>query len=428
MAKSEKIPSGYKKTEIGIIPEAWEVKRLGEIGEIITGGTPSTGNKKYWNGEYIWVTPTDISERKYIYNTERKLTKEGVDKVSFIPKNSLLVTCIASIGKNAILKKDGACNQQINAIIPFKNHNIDFLYYLIELNNDTLLKYAGQTATPILNKNDFSHLIFYFPPLSEQRAIARVLSDVDKFIESLGRLIEKKKLIKKGAMQELLTGKKRLPGFKGEWVRKKLGEIGEITGAGLDKKIRKNEIPIRLLNYMDVYTRDFLYNKEISFCTTAPKNKIEQCSIKKGDVFFTPSSELQTDIAISAVSMEDMREVVYSYHIVRFRLKENWDLKFRTYIFKTREFLRQAERFAEGSGKRYVISLKKFRELEIYYPQDIEEQRAIAKILSDMDAEIEALERKKKKYEMIKKGMMGVLLTGKVRIKNNNCREKRDGK
>jgi len=219
-------------------------------------------------------------------------------------------------------------------------------------------------------------------------------------------------------MQELLTGKRRLPGFTGEWVKKKLGEIGSITGAGVDKKIRKNEIPVRLLNYMDVYKKDFLYNKDVRFNTTAPKIKLDQCSVKKGDVFFTPSSELQTDIAISAVAMEDMPGVVYSYHIVRFRLHENWDLKFRTYIFKTSKFLHQAERVAEGSGKRYVISLKKFRELEVYYPENIEEQQAIAQILSDMDAEIEALEKKKAKYEKIKKGLMEQLLTGKIRLKN----------
>ena len=149
---------------------------------------------------------------------------------------------------------------------------------------------------------------------------------------------------------------------------------------------------------------------------TAPKYKAEKCSIKRGDVFFTPSSELRTDIALSAVAMEDIDDAVYSYHVVRYRFYDEWDIHFKTYIFNTRFFFSQAETMCEGSGKRYVISLKKFKELEIMYPIDLREQKAIAQILSDMDAEIEALEEKLEKYKTIKQGMMQELLTGRIRL------------
>ena len=400
------IPKGYKQTEIGIIPEDWEVKKLGEVFEISAGGDLNKNKfseTKTSKHKYPIYSNAVENEGLYGYSTDYKY-----------PESCITVTARGTLGY-AIPRYE-----KFNAIIRLlvlqskKELNIK---YVAEYINNMINFSIESTGVPQLTAPQISKYKLLLPPLPEQQAIAKVLSDIDKLIESIDKLIEKKKLIKKGVMQQLLTGKKRLPGFKGEWVRKKLGEVGNITGAGVDKKINKNEELVRLLNYMDVYKKDFLYDKEINYWTTAPKSKIEQCSVKKGDVFFTPSSELQTDIAHSAVAMDDMDNVVYSYHIIRLRLKENWDLKFRTYIFKTRNFLEPAEKMAEGSGKRYVISLKNFRELEIFYPSNIKEQQAIAKILSDMDAEIEALQKKKQKYEQIKKGAMQQLLTGKIRLK-----------
>ena len=119
--------------------EDWEVKTLGEVGEIITGGTPPTTIKSYWDGKIPWVTPTDIRAEKNIKSSEREITKEGLVVIRKLPPDTLLVTCIASIGKNAILRKAGACNQQINAIVPNDSNNVDFLYYLIE-NNASYIK------------------------------------------------------------------------------------------------------------------------------------------------------------------------------------------------------------------------------------------------------------------------------------------------
>jgi type I restriction enzyme S subunit len=132
-------------------------------------------------------------------------------------------------------------------------------------------------------------------------------------------------------------------------------------------------------------------------------------------VFFTPSSETRDDIANSAVAMEDISDASYSYHVVRLRLGEPWDLHFRAYAFKTREFFDQAEMLCDGSGTRYVISLGKFRGIAIKVPPP-DEQAAIAAILSDMDAEIAALEAKLAKARSLKQGMMQELLTGRIRL------------
>ena len=172
----------------------WEVKKV----------------KQYWNGAIPWVTPTDISANKDISHTEREITSLGLSIIRKLPANSVLVTCIASIGKNVILRRDGACNQQINAIVPNKEHNADFLYYLIENNKQYLLGKAGLTATNIVSKNEFSEISFSVPPIPEQTSIATILSDMDAEIEVLEQKLAKYRQIKQGMMPELLTGRIRL--------------------------------------------------------------------------------------------------------------------------------------------------------------------------------------------------------------------------
>ena len=188
----------------------WETKRVFELGEIVTGGTPKTSIAKYWGGKYPWVTPTDISTSRDMFTSERLLTLEGLEAIRSLPPNSVLVTCIASIGKNAILKVRGACNQQINAIIPNQSNNSVFLYYMFEANKPFLLANAGTTATSIISKAAFSELSFSVPSHDEQAAIATVLSDMDAEIAALERRRDKTKQIKHGMMQQLLTGRVRL--------------------------------------------------------------------------------------------------------------------------------------------------------------------------------------------------------------------------
>jgi len=188
----------------------WEVKKVKQFGEIVTGGTPPTGIKEYWNGDIPWVTPTDISDQKDIHASERQITALGLASIRKLPKNSVLITCIASIGKNAVLRNAGACNQQINAIIPNKEHDADFLYYLIDGKKQYLLGNAGITATMIISKRDFSELDFTVPLKAEQTAIAAILSDMDTDLAVLETKLAKARQLKQGMMQELLTGRIRL--------------------------------------------------------------------------------------------------------------------------------------------------------------------------------------------------------------------------
>ena len=188
----------------------WQEKIVDDFGEIITGSTPSTKISEYWNGEIPEITPTDIDQKRDIEISERQISKLGLSVSRKLPTGSVLVTCIASIGENVILRKEGACNQQINAIIPNKNYCPEFIYYLMEINKNFLLSNAGITATRIISKREFSEIIFMVPKFEEQTAIAAILSDMDTEIESLQQRLEKTRSLKIGMMQELLTGKTRL--------------------------------------------------------------------------------------------------------------------------------------------------------------------------------------------------------------------------
>ena len=143
-------------------------------------------------------------------NSERKLTDIGLSKVRKLPKDTLLVTCIASIGKNTILKCDGSCNQQINAIITNSNFDVEFLYYIFENNKEYLNAKAPASATKIISKTEFEKLSFVFPSLEEQKKIAGLLSAIDEDIENLKKQLELRKQQKKGLMQRLLTGEVRI--------------------------------------------------------------------------------------------------------------------------------------------------------------------------------------------------------------------------
>ena len=180
-------------------------RTVNDIGEVVTGTTPSTKEKTYYNnGIYPWVTPTDIVQ-KNIDSTPRKLTEQGLSKGRMLPENTVLVTCIASIGKNAILKQKGSCNQQINAIVCNNNHNYEFVFYLMEKNTDVLKSLAGKGTMDIVNKDIFSKMHVNVPCLEEQLIIGKFLSELDGKIEDEHKFVNLMKKQKQGLMQRMFV-------------------------------------------------------------------------------------------------------------------------------------------------------------------------------------------------------------------------------
>ncbi len=404
------VREGYKQTEVGVIPEDWEVETLGSLVQITSGESPSlfrfeTSGIPYFKVDQLNNDSKFLSTTPYFFRKGKTVTRGSV----IFPKRGASIL----LNKVRILEGDSYMDTNLMTLTPTESLDSEYLYYtLIYLG---LWKFADTTSIPQINNKHVLPLAISLPQFLEQRAIAIALSDVDALLAAQDKLIAKKRDIKQAAMQQFLTGKQRLPGFGGEWEVERLGEVGDISSAGVDKKMRADETAVRLVNYLDVYRKDFIYSKDLNYWVTAPKHQLIRCSVKEGDIFFTPSSETRDDIGKSAVAMEDIPDAAYSYHVTRLRLRDNWNLQFRTYAFKTRVFLDQAEMLCDGSGTRYVISQGKFKSMTVQVPP-LDEQTAIATVLSDMDADLTALELQRDKTRDIKQGMMQELLTGRIRL------------
>lgn len=183
----------------------WEEKQLGNIGEIITGNTPSTKDITNYGGNKLFVSPADISSNRYVSDTKIKLTDKGFSVGRYIPANSVLFVCIGStIGKVAQNKFECITNQQINSIVPYEEYLSDFIYSVLEHKASQIAMLAGQQAVPIINKTLFSSISILVPPQKEeQQKIADCLSSLDELIEATSRKVEILKEHKKGLMQQL---------------------------------------------------------------------------------------------------------------------------------------------------------------------------------------------------------------------------------
>ena len=213
----------------------WKEYKLGEIGTVITGKTPSARNPEDWGDNMLFITPSDYRNyRKYATNSERKLSKVGIDRFEkkILPANSILVTCIGSdMGKVVMNWESCITNQQINAIVPNTSVNNNFLYYRLISIYDTLRILGGDgTAVPIVNKSDFENIKIEIPPLPEQIRIASILSSLDDKIDLLHR--ENKTL---EAMAETLFRQWFIEEAKEDWEEKTLGKCLKLVGGGTPK-------------------------------------------------------------------------------------------------------------------------------------------------------------------------------------------------
>jgi len=289
-----------------------------------------------------------------------------------------------------VLRSDGGCNQQINAVIPNHYSDSDFLYYLFEFNKSKLLANAGKTATSIVSKSRFSQLVFPIPPLPEQRAIAEALSDVDALIERLDALIAKKRAIKTAAMQRLLTSQQRLQGFSTPWTTKRLGEIAEICTGKKDNQDKTDGGPYPFFVRSENVERIDNYSFDGEAILVPGEGRI-------GDIFHYVNGKFDYHQRVYKVS--DFSADVSGKYV---------------YYYMSQHF---GEHAMQNSVKATVDSLRlpTFEKFEVRTPS-LDEQEAIVDILSDMDAEIEALQARRDKTQAIKQGMMQELLTGRTRL------------
>lgn len=396
------IPQGYKMTSLGVIPQDWEVKRLKNISRVVTGNTPSTSDMANYGNEYFFVSPVDLSENKYIYNTEKKLSLKGYSLSRQIPAGAVLFTCIGStIGKMGITISPLACNQQINAIICNSDISNEYVYYELSNRAKRIKLLAGEQAVPIINKSDFENSKILLPPLSEQQKIAEVLGTWDKAIEKQTQLIKKLELRKKGLMQQFLTGKKRLPGFSGEWRKVKLGKLF----------IERNEINKANLPLLSITAdRGVIFQSESDKRDISNDDKSKYKHICPNDIGYNTMRMWQGRCALS--SLEGIVSPAYTI------ITPNKDINpyFMEMLFKQPFTIYCFWTHSQGLVNDTLnCKFPDFSQIKVTIP-NFEEQNAISQFFKGINHEIELCTQKLNSLLQQKKGLMQVLLTGKKRV------------
>ena len=216
--------------------EPWEQRKVIELGKVETGNTPSTSIKDYYSEDGLnWVTPTDITSNITL-TTEKKLSKKGEQVGRVIPANSILCTCIASIGKNTFSPVKCAFNQQINALIPSKDNDPYFLFVASYNWSQSMLKGAGGLTFQIVNKTEFSNIETWIPSNSEQKKIGSLFYKLDNLITLHQRKCERLKKVKQGLLEKMFPAEKedtpqiRFKGFTEPWEQRKLSDVGLLRG------------------------------------------------------------------------------------------------------------------------------------------------------------------------------------------------------
>lgn len=405
------------------IPEGWSVKKLGEMGKFVSGGTPDTEKPEYWNGDIIWLTPSEITKlpTRFVSDSERKITRAGLKNSSavLLPVGSLIICTRATVGDCCINIKEVSTNQGFKNLIP-ENSNIDFLYYLISSHKTDLIRKACGSTFLEISKHDIEKLKYSVPPLPEQEKIAEILEAWDLAIEKLTALIEQKKLLKKGLMQRLLTGKQRLPGFSEPWKKVKLGECFSFLKTSSYSRAETTDCgEVHYIHYGDIHTKYplHIFPKDINIYISTKQASKSDC-LKTGDLILLDASEDYegTTKCVELLNISDDEKVVSGLHTLALRdSTQNFINGFRAYItsipFVKNNFLKQVTGI-----KVYGVSKDNLKKIKIPIPS-LSEQKAIADILSKADEEIDLLTRKLSALKEQKTGLMQQLLTGKIRVK-----------
>ena len=402
-AAAEPVPPGYKRTDVGVIPADWITASLAELGHTLSGGTPRKSDARFWGGDIPWVSSKDMKVARL---------RDAVDHVTPLalgngtrlvqPGTILMVVRGMSLAHSfpvAIVESPVSFNQDLKAFVPHARISAEYVLRWLEANEAKVLLLATEAThgTKRIPTKDLLGSRIPLPPTTEQRAIADALSDVDGLLGALEALIAKKRAIKQAAMQQLLTGKTRLPGFGGAWETKRLEHIADC----LDNfRVPLNE------------TQRAQMPGPYPYCGA------------NGVLDYVGGFVLDEDVALIAEDGGYFDE--YAHRPIAYRMSGKIWVNNHAHILKAKAGYSQGLLYFSlvhknivpylASGTRAKLNKSEMNRIEVFLPKEEREQSAIATVLSDMDAEITALEARRDKTQAIKQGMMQQLLTGRVRL------------
>lgn len=411
-----------KQTEIGLIPEDWDCLKFTNVTNLITCGIAATPDyvpfykgKPFLSSTNVKKGKIDYDNIKYIPNSlHNQLYKNNPPS-----KGDILYTRVgAVIGEAAVVTSDLEFSIYVSLTLIKVDKKYLINYYLMHLLNS--LPYQNLAYNTVLlgggvgnlNVNVVRDFPIICPPLPEQEAIAEVLSDADAWIESMEQLIAKKRLIKQGAMQELLTPKE-------DWEEKTIFEVADkkrdlFNDGDWIEAVHIKEEGIRLIQTGNIGLGRFLNKNNKKYISEKSFVELKCKEIVEGDLLICRLAEPAGRVCIFPKT-EDLKSVT-SVDVTIYRPDENiFDRRILLYLLSTDEWFKQVlEQVGGTTHKR--ISRGNLGNIKIKIPKSLTEQTRIATILSDMDAELEALEGQLGKARKVKQGMMQELLTGRVRL------------
>lgn len=429
---NEKLPDGFKMTELGPLPEEWEVVRLGDVVEFNLGRTPKRSDKSYWaDGKYSWVSIADMNDFGYIYNTKEKVSQKAYEEVfkkRLVPKETLLMSFKLTIGRTSILKIDAFHNEAIISIYPNKNYILkEFLFYFLPTINfsnyyDNVVK--GKT----LNSAKIKKLLIPLPPLSEQKKIAAVLSAVQSAKEKTEAVIKAAKELKKSLMKHLFTYGPVSPQdaenvplketeiglIPEEWEVVKLGDIVDVKGG---KRLPKgHSFSSTPTPYPYIRVADFsnwsVKTTELKYLTPDDREVIKKYIITHDDVYISIAGTIGL---VGSIPLK-LNKANLTENAARLIIRDpkRLDKLFLIgYLASKRGQYEISTRTSKTSQPK--LALNRIKQIPAPLPP-LPVQQKIASILSAVDKKIEAEENKKKALEDLFKTLLHNLMTAKIRV------------
>jgi len=437
MSKCRHQSNDLIKTEIGRIPENWDLSKLSNIAQVIV----SNVDKKVEEDEapVLLCNYMDVYQNEYITSNlefmRGSASEAEINKFSLrhgdvlITKDSETAEDIASAAVVVDTIPNLLCGYHLAMLRPDKDR-VDSYYLAKMLQHNTVHNQFVSKANGVtrygLTLSVINNATIPVPPLIEQAKIARILSTWDRAIELVQRLVEAKQRQKKGLMQGLLTGRLRFPEFgeavhnEGDipigWKVTKLRNVAEIIVSNVDKLTNEEESDVLLCNYMDVYSNEYITSKIEFMQATASQLEISKYRLVRGDVLLTKDSETSGDIASTAVLMEDIENILCGYHLAILRPKK--DLVNPVFLSKLLSFGKAHKHFVTHANgvTRYGLSLTSIINAPIYLPS-LGEQTMIADLIMEIDKETAKYSQMLEIYTRQEKGLMQKLLTGEIRVK-----------
>ena len=410
-------PPGYRHSEIGLLPDDWEITTLGALGRPLSGGTPRTSEPRYWNGDIPWISSKDMKVSR-LHDSIDHVTPLALGNGTRLvqPGTILMVVRGMSLAHSfpvAIVEKPIAFNQDLKAFVAKPGVDSEFVLRWLEFNQATLLLLATE-ATHGTKRIPTPDLLASHVPLPhpvEQREIAEVLSDVDGLLGALEALIDKKRAIKQAAMQQLLTGVVRLSGFRNRWKNERLSKLGTFfSGSGFPLAFQGHQSGhYPFFKVSDLGSRE---NETILRCANHWISEDARRTIGASKI---PARSVVFAKIGAAIFLERKRilsqESCLDNNMMAFCLTASIACeRFIYYLFLRMQLGKLASTTALPS-----LSSREIGATIVSLPP-VKEQHAITDVLSDIDYEIAALERRREKMRAVKQGMMQQLLTGRVRL------------